>query len=185
MWNEMLALQTQLLETIPRAVLVYVAVVILIRFMGKRGLAEMSTFDIVVTILLAEIVGRAAGDDNSFTGAMLGALTLVALNIGFNYLVHRSAVASRVFQGKAVTVIHDGRMAEGALRKLRISPSELDHAIRSQHGDDISEVDHAQLTPSGKLVLTLKPEEQSATKADIAELTEELHQLKAILMSRH
>jgi uncharacterized membrane protein YcaP (DUF421 family) len=60
MWNEMLALQAPLLETILRSVLIYVAVVILIRFMGKRGLAEMSTFDIVVTILLAEIVGRAA-----------------------------------------------------------------------------------------------------------------------------
>ena len=79
-----------------------------------------------------------------------------------------------------MTVINDGRMAEGALRRLRISPSELDHAIRSQHGDDASEVDHAELTPSGKLVLTLKHDEQSATKADIAELTEELHQLKAI-----
>ena len=75
-------------------------------------------------------------------------------------------------------------MAEGALRRLRISPSELDHAIRSQHGDDISEVDYAQLTPSGKLVLTLKRDEQSATKADIAELTEQLHQLKALLLAR-
>jgi uncharacterized membrane protein YcaP (DUF421 family) len=52
MWKEMLPLQAPLWETILRAVLVYVAVVILIRFMGKRGLAEMSTFDIVVTILL-------------------------------------------------------------------------------------------------------------------------------------
>jgi uncharacterized membrane protein YcaP (DUF421 family) len=99
MWNEMFALQALPFATILRAVLVYVAVVILIRFMGKRGLAEMSTFDIVVTILLAEIVGRAAGDDDSLTGAMLGALTLVAMNIGFNYLVHRSSVASRIFQG--------------------------------------------------------------------------------------
>jgi uncharacterized membrane protein YcaP (DUF421 family) len=185
MWNEMVAPQAPLLETILRTVLVYVAVVILIRLMGKRGLAEMSTFDIVVTFLLAEIVGGAAmADDNSLTGAMLGALTLVAMNIGFNYLVHRSSVASRVLQGKPVTVIRDGRMAEGALRRLRISASELDHAIRGQHGDDISEVDHAELTPSGKLVLTLKRDEQSATKADIAELTENLHQLKALVMER-
>lgn len=80
-----------------------------------------------------------------------------------------------------MTVIRDGQMAEGALRKLRISGSELDHAIRSQHGDDVSEVDHAELTPSGKLVLTLKPEEQSATKADVADLISELHELKASL----
>jgi uncharacterized membrane protein YcaP (DUF421 family) len=89
-----------------------------------------------------------------------------------------------VLQGKPVTVIRDGQMAQGSLRRLRISPSELDHAIRSQHGDDVSEVDHAELTPSGKLVLTLKPEEQSATKADIAQLSEELAQLKALVMAR-
>jgi uncharacterized membrane protein YcaP (DUF421 family) len=83
-----------------------------------------------------------------------------------------------------VTVIRDGRMAQGALRRLRISGSELDHAIRSQHGDDVSEVDRVELTPSGKLVLTLKHDEQSATKADIAEVTEELHQLKALLVAR-
>jgi uncharacterized membrane protein YcaP (DUF421 family) len=86
----------------------------------------MSTFDIVVTILLAEIIGRAAGDDNSLTGAMLGALTLVALNIGFNYLVHRSDVVSRIFQGKPVTVINDGQMAEAALRR----PSDQSERVR-------------------------------------------------------
>jgi uncharacterized membrane protein YcaP (DUF421 family) len=67
MWNDMLALQASVFETILPTVLVYVAVVILIRVKGKRGLAEMSTFDIVVAFLLAEIVGRAAGGDDDNT----------------------------------------------------------------------------------------------------------------------
>lgn len=100
MWNEILALHAPILETILRSALVYVAVVILMRVTGKRGLAEMSTFDIIVTFLLAEIIGGAAvADDNSLTGGILGALTLVALNLGFNYLVHRSSLAARIFQG--------------------------------------------------------------------------------------
>jgi len=106
------------------------------------------------------------------------------MSVGFNYLVLRSDSASLIQQGKPVTVIRDGEVADKALRKLHISASEMDHAIRSQHGDDISEIDHAELTPSGKLVLTLKPEEQSATKADIAELVEQLSQMRALLVPR-
>jgi uncharacterized membrane protein YcaP (DUF421 family) len=185
MWNEMMAPQAPLAETILRTTLVYVVLVLLIRFIGKRGLAEMSTFDIVVILLIAELVGGAAlGDDNSLTGGMVGALTLLALSTAVHHLVQRSPVASRLFQGEPVTVIRDGKLAEGALRKLGISRSELDHAIRGQHGDDLSEVEHAELTPSGKLVLTLKRDEQSATKADIAELAEQLRQLKALLTAR-
>ena len=183
-WNEILAPQAPIVETILRTSLVYLAVVIVIRINGKRGLAEMSTFDVVVTFLLAEIIGGAAvAEDNSLTGGVLGALTLVVLNAGFNKLVHRSSVASQMLQGKAATVIRDGELAEDALRRLGISSSELEHAVRSQNGDDISEINHGVLTPSGKLVLTLKPEEQSATKADIAELTEQLDELKRLLMA--
>jgi uncharacterized membrane protein YcaP (DUF421 family) len=182
MWNDMLDVQVPLVDAILRAVLVYVAIVILIRIAGRRGLAEMSTFDIAVVLLMAEIVGGAAvGDDNSLTGAAIGALTLVAMDTGFNRLVHRSSLASRIFQGTPATVIRDGNLVEGALHKLRISQSELVHAIRGQHGDDLGEVDHAELTPSGKLVLTLKPDEQSATKGDIATLMEELRTLRTLV----
>lgn len=185
MWNDMLAVQEPLIETILRSMLVYVAIVVVMRLMGKRGLAEMSTFDVIVAVLLAEILGGAAiGDDNGVTGGVVGVLTLVGMNVFFNFLVHRSPLASRILQGKPSTVIRDGRVADGALQKLGISRSELDHAVRSQHGDDLSEVDHAELTPSGKLVLTLKPEEQSATKADIAGLRDELNQLKALLVAQ-
>jgi uncharacterized membrane protein YcaP (DUF421 family) len=184
MWNEMMALQAPLAETILRTTLVYLAVVFLIRLIGKRGLAELSTFDIIVTVLVAEVVGGAAiGADDSLTGGLVSALVLIILNTAVHHLVQRSSAAERIFQGKPATVIRDGQMAEGALRKLGISPSELDHAIRSQHGDDVTEVDHAELTPSGKLVLTLKHDEQSATKADIAELGEQLHQIETFLTS--
>jgi uncharacterized membrane protein YcaP (DUF421 family) len=136
----------------------------------------------VVAFLLAEVVGSAAtGADDSLSGGLVSLVTLLVLNLIVNRLVLHSAVASRIIQGRPEAVIRDGELAEGALRKLRISPSELDHAIRSQHGDDVSEVDHAELTPSGKLVLTLKRDEQSSTKADIDSLSRQRDELRAIL----
>jgi len=79
MWTDMLVPQAPLIETILRAALAYIAVIVLIRLIGKRGLAEMSTFDIVVVVLLADIVaGAATADDNSVTSVVVAALTLVA-----------------------------------------------------------------------------------------------------------
>jgi hypothetical protein len=69
-------------------------------------------------------------------------------------------------------VIDHGQVVQPAVRTLGLRRSELDHAIRSQHGDDLDEIEHGELTPSGRIVLTLKSGEQSSTKADIAELNE-------------
>jgi uncharacterized membrane protein YcaP (DUF421 family) len=68
-----------------------------------------------------------------------------------------------------------------ALRHLGLRRSELDHAVRLQNGDDIAEVQRGSLEPGGQLVLTLKQSDQSATKGDIAELTERLRRIEELL----
>ena len=62
-------------------------------------------------------------------------------------------------------------------------PAELDHAVRLQNGDDVSEVGDGRLEPSGQLVLTLKPDEQSATKGDIERLEGRLDELRTLVAS--
>lgn len=80
-------------------------------------------------------------------------------------------------------MIEGGQVVQGALQKLGLRTSELDHAIRSQHGD-LEEIEHGELTPSGRVVLTLKPDEQSSTKADIAALEQRLQHIEAMLSAR-
>ena len=136
----------------------------------------------MVALLLASAVEDAIiGDDLTIVGATVSAVVLVALNHAINRLVHASPLAARMLKGRPTTVIEQGKVNEEALHRLQISRSELDHAIRDQHGDDISEVEHGQLTPSGRLVLTLKVDEQSSTKADIAALADQLRRLEALL----
>lgn len=81
-------------------------------------------------------------------------------------------------------MIEGGQVVQGALQKLGLRTSELDHAIRSQHGDNLEEIEHGELTPSGRVVLTLKPDEQSSTKADIAALEQRLQHIEAMLSAR-
>ncbi|RBY83833.1 DUF421 domain-containing protein [Geodermatophilus sp. TF02-6] len=185
MWHDVLAPQVPLLEKVLRTALVYVVIWALLRVSGKRGLASTNTLDLIVAFLLASAVESAIQtDDDSVTGAVVSAVTLIALNTGLLHLSNTSPTAARIIQGRPTTVIEDGRLDEHNLKRLGIRSRELEHAVRSQNGDDISEVRHGELTPSGQFVLTLKDSEQSATKADVAALAEQLRHLETLLATR-
>lgn len=185
MWHHMFSEQIPFAEKILRTVLVYALVAILIRATGKRGLAGLNTLDIVVMTLLSNVVQNAIiGNDLSITGGAVGAVTLV----GVNALVNRATVSSpffvRVFDGTETRVITDGRILEKPLRRLGMSRSTLDHAVRLQNGEDIAQVESGVLEPGGQLLLTLRDDEQSATKADVERLTAQLARIEAALASR-
>src|SRR5512138_2793793 len=81
MWNDMFVLMVPLLEKILRPAIVYVFLVILLRIFGKRELAQLNPFDLVVLLSLSNTVQNAIiGNDNSISGGLVGAFTLLALN---------------------------------------------------------------------------------------------------------
>jgi uncharacterized membrane protein YcaP (DUF421 family) len=182
MWHAMFAEQIPVAEKILRTVIVYALIAVLFRLTGKRGLASMNTFDIVVIFLLSNVVQNAViGNDTSLTGGIIGAVTLVTVNTVVNRLIAANATIARIFDGRPTTVISDGHLIDGALRHLGLRRSEIDHAVRLQNGDDVGQVAVGRLEPGGQLVLTLKAADQGATKADIAELTGRLGQIERLL----
>ena len=182
MWHAMFVEQIPLAEKILRTVLVYALIALLFRVAGKRGLANLNTFDFVVIFLLSNVVQNAViGNDTSLTGGAVGAVTLVAVNALVNRVIASNATAARVFDGNPTTVISGGHVVNRALRHLGLRRSELDHAVRLQNGDDVAEVQRGSLEPGGQLVLTLKHSEQGATKADIAEVTARLSRIETLL----
>jgi uncharacterized membrane protein YcaP (DUF421 family) len=184
MWHAMFVIQVPIAEKVLRTVLVYAVVVLLFRLAGKRGLAGLNTFDFVVIFLLSNVVQNAViGSDQSLLGGVVGAATLVAVNAGLNHALARSDWLAHLLEGKASTVIRDGQVQRGTLRRLAMRAAELDHAVRLQNGDDVSEVRDGRLEPSGQLVLTLKPEEQTATKGDVAQLEAKVEDMRTMLAS--
>jgi uncharacterized membrane protein YcaP (DUF421 family) len=182
MWHAMFIEQIPFAEKVLRTVLVYALIAVLFRLSGKRGLSNMSTFDFVVIFLLSNVVQNAViGNDTSLTGGAVGAVTLVAVNAVVTRAVAGNATAARLFDGHATTVITDGHAVGRALRHMGLRRSELDHAVRLQNGDDVTEVQRGSLEPGGQLVLTLKHSEQGATKADIAEVTARLSRIEELL----
>ena len=182
MWHAMFVEQIPVAEKVLRTVIVYAFIALLFRVTGKRGLASLNTFDIIVIFLLSNVVQNAViGNDTSLIGGMIGAVTLVAVNTGVNRLIAVSDTAARIFEGPATTVITGGRVSGRALRHLGMRRSELDHAVRLQAGDDVTDVERGSLEPDGQLVLTLKPAEQGATRGDITDLTDRLHRIENLL----
>jgi uncharacterized membrane protein YcaP (DUF421 family) len=181
-WHAMFTEQIPLTEKVLRTVIVYALIAVLFRLTGKRGLASMNTFDVIVIFLLSNVVQNAViGNDTSLTGGVIGAVTLVTVNAAVNRLIASSAAAARIFDGRATTVISDGHAIDAALRRLGLRRSELDHAVRVQNGDNISQINRGSLEPGGQLVLTLKPADQAATKADVADLTSRLSRIESLL----
>jgi uncharacterized membrane protein YcaP (DUF421 family) len=182
MWHAMFAEQIPFTEKILRTIIVYALIVVLFRLTGKRGMANLSTLDFVVVFLLSNVVQNAViGNDNSVTGGIIGAITLVAVNAAVDRLIVVSPAAEAIFDGRATTVIKDGHVRVRALRRMGLRRSEIDHAVRLQNGDDVSQVETGNLEPGGQLVLTLKHAEQGATKADIAELVDRLGRIERLL----
>jgi uncharacterized membrane protein YcaP (DUF421 family) len=183
MWHALFVEQIPLAEKLLRTIIVYMVIAVLFRLTGKRGLANMNTFDFIVIFLLSNVVQNAIiGNDTSLIGGLIGAVTLVAVNAGVNRLIAVSPTAARIFEGRATTVISDGHVVERAVRKLGLRRGELDQAVRLQNGDDLTEVDRGSLEPSGQLVLSLKAGEQGATKSDVAELTDRLSRIEGMLV---
>jgi uncharacterized membrane protein YcaP (DUF421 family) len=182
MWHAMFVEQIPFAEKVIRTVVVYALIAVLFRLTGKRGLSNMSTFDFVVIFLLSNVVQNAViGNDTSLTGGIVGAVTLVTVNAVVNRVVASNATAARIFDGRPTTVIHNGHVIQRALVHLGLRRSEIDHAVRVQNGDDVSEVADGVLEPGGQLVLSLKPSEQGATKGDVAALRDQLSRIESLL----
>jgi uncharacterized membrane protein YcaP (DUF421 family) len=182
MWHAMFAEQIPVAEKILRTVIVYALITVLFRVTGKRDLAGLSTFDLVVVFVLSNVVQNAIiGNDTSLTGGIIGAVTLVAVNAGINRLTLISPVAARILAGSPTKIIAEGHVDSRAMRRLGLRPAEIDHAVRLQNGDDVSEIANGVLEPSGQFVLTLKADEQAATKGDIDGLAARLADMETLL----
>ncbi|MEA2550924.1 MAG: hypothetical protein QOE25_693 [Actinomycetota bacterium] len=169
-----------ILEKIIRTVLVYLAIVALLRLFGKRDLAQLNSFDLVVLLLLSNVVQNAIiGPDNSLVGGLIGAAVLVGFNAVVVRAVRRRRFTDQLFEGRPTDLISKGQIDEDALERLALRREDLVVAVRRQGAVDLSDVERATLHPGGAIVVELKPGSQSSTEADIARLDAKLDRLLA------
>ena len=146
-----------ILEKIIRPILVYLALVVLLRIFGKRELAQLNPFDLVVLLSLSNTVQNAIiGNDNSVTGGVIGAITLLATNYLVVRFLFRHRRLDQIVEGKSTTLIDRGKVLQKNLAKELLSHSELLTVLHRQGFDDVGEVEQCVLEPSGTFAVKRK-----------------------------
>ena len=182
-WSDLLVPGVPVLEKAIRPLIVYVALVLLLRVFGKRELAQLNQFDLVVLLMLSNTVQNAViGNDNSVTGGLIGALTLVAVNGLVVRFLYRHERIDRVVEGKVSTLVEDGQVLKDNLDSELITVAELEAAAHRQGYETLEAVDRAILEPGGNLVFYGRKPTGTAIRQH--ELVAHLEEIKQLIRAR-
>jgi uncharacterized membrane protein YcaP (DUF421 family) len=164
-----------IVEKIVRPVAVYLLLVFLLRRFGRRTLAQLNPFDLVVLLTLSNTVQNAIiGNDTSLLGGVIGAISLVGTNALLVRMYYRGPEKDKsLMESYDTYLIHGHQVDEDALRRLHINRAELTARAHERGFDDLNEVDTAVLYPNGTIYM-------KGTSQDEACLHEILHQVRTL-----
>lgn len=181
-WNDILHPEVSILEKIVRPVLVYFFLVAGLRLAGKRELAQLNPFDLVVLLTLSNTVQNAIiGPDNSVAGGLIGASTLLLVNYFVVRFFSRHERLERLVVGEPDILIEGGEIKSDNLKKELITLSELEAAARKQGFESLDEVERAVLEPGGTFSFIAKKRTPEMVRHD--ELLERLDAIARELQS--
>jgi len=139
-------------EFIVRGIAVYLFLLVLLRVTGKRQVGQLSPFDLVLLLVLSNAVQNSMnGGDNSLSGGMVSAATLVALNYVLGLVTSRSKKLEALVEGRPQVLIHNGQLFEEVLASAQLSRHELQAALRQAGCTSIHEVRTAVLENNGTI----------------------------------
>lgn len=184
MYESMFHVHLPILEKILRPMIVYLALIAFLRLFGKRELAQLNPFDLVVLLSLSNTVQNAMiGDDNSVSGGIIGALSLLTINWALSRLLFYTPRLNTALEGPSTTLIEHGVIDRRAMKQETLTDTELLSVLHKQGVDQVEDVERCVLEPSGTFFV--QSNSPSATKRDITELvnmvgslTRELEQMR-------
>jgi len=157
------------LEKLLRPVCIYLVLVILVRLFGKRELAQLNPFDLIVLLSLSNTVQNAIiGDDNSVTGGIVGAFGLLAINWLVVRTLYSSPRMTRIIQGSPTVLVRRGKIDPKALKHESLTHEELMEVIHRQGFERLSQVARCELEPNGSFYI--EPMEPSPAERQHEEL---------------
>ena len=179
-WSNLLLPGVSIGEKILRPILVYVFLVVGLRLAGKRELAQLNPFDLVVLLTLSNTVQNAIiGNDNSVAGGLIGASTLLIVNALVVRWTYRHPAMERLVEGSAVALIEDGVVRSDRLEKELVTLDELTTAAHRHGLVSLDDVDRAVLDPGGTLSFSPKRETTQVRRHD--ELVARLQAMQELL----
>lgn len=140
------------MDIVLRAAFMFVVLFLLLRVMGKRELAQMTPFDMVVLIVLGDLVQQGVThNDFSVTAATLAVVTFAFLAVVMGWLTYRFPSLEPLLEGSPRVLVRDGDLLEGQMRRDRITRREIESEMRLTGIAHIADVRWAILEPNGKI----------------------------------
>ena len=190
MSHNMFFLPVPLAEKIIRPVIVYLFLVGFLRLFGKRELAQLNPFDLVVLLSLSNTVQNAMiGDDNSVSGGIVGAFSLLAINWLLAWVLYRAPKVTGVLAGHPATLVTDGVVDLAELKKQSLTHEELVSVLNKNGFNDPADVKTCVLEPNGTFFVEGKKPSSDDVERDeilkaLTELSQEVKTLRLELTAR-
>lgn len=186
LFDHMFQLPLPILEKLLRPVIVYLVLVLLLRLFGKRELAQLNPFDLVVLLSLSNTVQNAIiGDDNSVTGGVIGAFSLLAINWLVVRVLFRSKKLTHALEGSSTVLVMNGRIDDNALERESLTREELLSVIHKQGFDNFDQVRICQLEPNGTFfVEAVEPSSADKRHAELLDRIDALSREVAALRAQ-
>jgi uncharacterized membrane protein YcaP (DUF421 family) len=184
MWESMLHPEISVVEKILRPVIVYLFLLVGLRLAGKRELAQLNAMDLIVLLTLANTVQNAIiGPDNSLSGGLIGATTLLLLNYVVVRFLFGHERIDRIVEGQPAVLVDGGNVREDRLREELVTREELEVSAHKQGFASLDEVERAVLEPGGAISFVGKRPPPDAVRH--AELKDRLDAIDARLVELH
>ncbi|HKX13271.1 MAG TPA: YetF domain-containing protein [bacterium] len=146
------------METVIRASLIYLFLLLLLRLTGKRTLSQLTTFDFLVLLIIGDATQQALlGQDYSITNSIVAILTLLAWEIGLSLIKERSLRIEKLIDGVPVVIVESGKPIQAFLKKTRIDEYDILAAARESQGlERMDQIKYAVLERDGKISIIPK-----------------------------
>jgi uncharacterized membrane protein YcaP (DUF421 family) len=141
------------MESVIRPALVYLFLLLLLRMTGKRTLAQITSFDFVLLLIISEATQQALiGEDNSMMNGAIVVATLIGLNVLMSLLKQRSKGFDRLLDDIPLVIVADGKPLKDRMDKSRVDEDDVLDAARENHGlERMDQIRHAILERDGQI----------------------------------
>jgi uncharacterized membrane protein YcaP (DUF421 family) len=160
-----------------KAVIVVIGGTFLLRIAGRKSISQMTLAQVVIMIGLGSLLVQPIAGENVWSTIAVGLVLVLTLFV-VEYGQIKFDFIESMITGKSKVLIEDGEINTNTLKKLRLTVDQLEMQLRQKSITNVKDVQYATLEPNGQLGFILKSDKQTATKADISMIMEEIQQLR-------
>ena len=141
------------MDAVLRAAAIYLALLVLFKIAGRRTLADISNFDLLLLLIIGEATQQALlGDDFSLTNALIVIVTLIVIDVGLSFVKLRFARIDMLIEGTSTLIVEDGRPLKKRLHEARLREEDILLAARQSQGlERMNQIKYAILEKNGKI----------------------------------